>query len=47
MSQASKHVDWCITKAEREIEECKKLGKRLKHRGLVKIKQDKIKNRIG
>ncbi|MBI4980381.1 hypothetical protein HZC30_02365, partial [Candidatus Woesearchaeota archaeon] len=36
MSQASKHVDWCLNKAQREIEECKKLGKRIKHRGLIK-----------
>lgn len=36
MSQASKHVDWCLNKAKKEIEECKKLGKRLKHRGLLK-----------
>ena len=40
MSQISKHVDWCIKKAIKEIEECKKLGKRIKHRGLVKIKPD-------
>ncbi len=37
MSQASKHVEWCINKAERELEECKKSGKSLKHRGLLKI----------
>jgi uncharacterized protein (UPF0332 family) len=37
MSQASKQVDWCLRKAEKEIEECKKLGKRQKHRGLLKI----------
>ncbi|MBI5002720.1 hypothetical protein HZC31_05010 [Candidatus Woesearchaeota archaeon] len=36
MSQASKHVEWCLSKAEKEIEECKKHGKRTKHRGLVK-----------
>jgi len=35
MSQASKHVEWCINKAQKEIEECKKLGKRAKHRGLL------------
>ena len=35
MSQASKHVEWCIHKAKKEIEECKKLGKRAKHRGLL------------
>lgn len=40
MSQASKHVEWCLNKAEKEIEECKKLGKRLKHRGLLKGNPD-------
>lgn len=40
MSQASKHVDWCLHKAQKEIEECKKEGKRLKHRGLVKSNPD-------
>ncbi len=41
MSQASKHVAWCLKKAEKEIEECKKEGKRPKHRGLLKISPDK------
>lgn len=36
MSQAAKHVEWCLDKAEKEIAEYKKLGKRPKHRGLVK-----------
>ena len=36
MSQASKHVQWCLNKAKKEIDECKKLGKRQKHRGLLK-----------
>ena len=36
MSQAFKHVEWCLNKAKKEIEECKKLGKRPKHRGLLK-----------
>lgn len=40
MSQASKHVDWCLNKAQKEIEECRKLGKRLKHRGLLKSNPD-------
>ena len=40
MSQASKHVDWCLKKSEREIEECKKLNKMPKHRGLLKINPD-------
>ncbi len=38
MSRASKHLNWCLNKAKREIEECKKQGKRAKHRGLLKIK---------
>ena len=36
MSQASKHVGWCLNKAKKEIEKCRKLGKRPKHRGLLK-----------
>ncbi len=40
MSRASKHVEWCLNKAEKEIEECKKLGKRPKHRGLLKNNPD-------
>jgi len=48
MSQASKHVEWCLNKAKKEIEECKKLGKRVKHRGLLKndpnIDEAKINN---
>ena len=38
MSQSSKQINWCLNKAKKEIEECKKLGKRPKHRGLLKIK---------
>ena len=41
MSQASKQVDWCLKKAEKEIEECKRLGKRPKHRGLLKTSSNK------
>mgnify|MGYP001620163306 CR=1 FL=1 len=37
MSQAYNRVEWCLSKAKKEIEECKKLGKRPKHRGLLKI----------
>ena len=37
MSQASKHVDWCLNKASKEVEECKKLGKKVKHRGLLMV----------
>src|SRR3989344_4781089 len=40
MSQASKHVEWCLNKAKKEVEECKKLGKRSKHRGLLKTDPD-------
>ena len=40
MSQASNHVKWCLSKAKKEIEECKKHGKRLKHRGLLEITPD-------
>ncbi|GBE20473.1 MAG TPA: HEPN domain-containing protein [Candidatus Pacearchaeota archaeon] len=40
-SQASKHLDWCLNKAKREIEECKKQKKKIRHRGLFKIKPDK------
>ncbi len=36
-SQISKHLDWCIKKAEKEIEECKKQKKKIHHRGLSKI----------
>ncbi|KKQ17849.1 MAG: hypothetical protein US31_C0015G0015 [Berkelbacteria bacterium GW2011_GWA1_36_9] len=28
MSQTSKHVDWCLNKAKKELEECARLGKR-------------------
>lgn len=38
MSQASKHVNWCLKKAQKEIEECKKEGKSPKHRGLLEVK---------
>ncbi|MFH1682271.1 MAG: hypothetical protein ABIA37_00590 [Candidatus Woesearchaeota archaeon] len=40
MSQAAKQVEWCLNKAKKEIEECKQLGKRPKHRGLVKADPD-------
>ena len=40
MSQASNHVDWCLKKAEKEIEEGKKAGLSPKHRGLIKGKVD-------
>ncbi|MBI3035143.1 hypothetical protein HYY71_02365 [Candidatus Woesearchaeota archaeon] len=37
MSQAAKRVKWCLNKAKKEIEESKKLGKKIKHRGLLKV----------
>ena len=40
MSQSSKHVEWCLSKAKKEIEECIRLNKRQKHRGLVKSNPD-------
>src|SRR3989344_9581068 len=40
MSRASKQVEWCLNKAKKEIEECKRLKKRQKHRGLLKINHD-------
>jgi len=40
MSQASNHVKWCLNKAKKEIEECKKVGKREEHRGLIKKSPD-------
>ena len=40
MSQASRKVKWCLKKADREVEECKKSGKRPKHRGLLRVKPD-------
>ncbi|PIN94414.1 hypothetical protein COU61_00410, partial [Candidatus Pacearchaeota archaeon CG10_big_fil_rev_8_21_14_0_10_35_13] len=36
MSQADKKVSWCLQKAKKEIEECKKLRIRPRHRGLIK-----------
>lgn len=40
-SQASKHIDWCLKKAKKEIEESKKQGKKARHRGILKIQPDK------
>ncbi len=49
MSRASKHVKWCLNKAKKENEECKKHGKRLKHRGMLKISPgiDEARKHIG
>ncbi|HLC73737.1 MAG TPA: hypothetical protein VJH20_03820 [Candidatus Nanoarchaeia archaeon] len=41
MSQASKQVEWCLKKAKKELEECRKLGKRPKHRGLIQLNPNK------
>ncbi len=40
MSQASNQVDWCIKKAQKELEQCRKQGLKPKHRGLAKILPD-------
>ena len=40
MSRASNHLKWCLNKAKMEIEECKKQGKKIKHRGLFEINPD-------
>ena len=38
MSQASKHIAWCLNKAKKELDKCKELNKRPKHRGLLEVK---------
>jgi|SRR3989344_3095805 len=38
--QVSKRLDWCLNKATREVEECKKQKKKVRHRGLLKIEPD-------
>lgn len=40
-SQAFKHVDWCLSKAKKEIEESAKQGKKARHREILKIVPDK------
>ena len=40
-SQASKHVNWCLKKAEKEIDELKKQKKKIRHRGLLKIEPNR------
>lgn len=40
-SRASNHIDWCLNKAKKEIEECKKQKKKVRHRGLFKIEPNK------
>ena len=40
MSHAAKHVEWCLNKAVKEMDDCRKSGKRAKHRGLIKAKPD-------
>ena len=40
MSHAARQVGWCLDKAKREIEVCRKLGKQPKHRGLLETEPD-------
>lgn len=48
MLQASRHMAWCLDKAKKEIEECRRVGKKEKHRGLLSISPDleKARNHI-
>ncbi len=41
MSHSDNKVRWCLNKAKKEIQEFQKLGKRVKHRGLVEIPKNK------
>lgn len=43
VSRAFKQVDWCIKKADKEIEECTKNKKKLRHRGIHQIDSDRNK----
>ncbi len=40
MSQASKQVDWCIKKAQKELGDCEERGLKPKHRGLIVVPSD-------
>ena len=40
-SQTSKHLDWCLKKAEKELEEAKKQKKEPCHRGLLKVEPNR------
>ncbi|PIN89937.1 hypothetical protein COU60_02490 [Candidatus Pacearchaeota archaeon CG10_big_fil_rev_8_21_14_0_10_34_76] len=40
-SQVSKKIEWCLRKAERELNESEKQNKKPRHRGLLKINPDK------
>ncbi|MCH7568622.1 MAG: HEPN domain-containing protein [Nanoarchaeota archaeon] len=40
-SQASKHVNWCLKKAEKEIEGLKNQKRKAHHRGLLKVEPNK------
>ena len=40
-SQSSKQLEWCLKKAEKEIEECKKHKRKIRHRGIRKIEPNK------
>ena len=41
-SQASKQVEWCLRKAEKELKESIEQKKKARHRGLLKIEPNKI-----
>ena len=36
MSQSYRRIEWCLNKAKKELEECRRLNKRPKHKGLIK-----------
>jgi uncharacterized protein (UPF0332 family) len=40
-SQASRQLDWCLSKAKKEVEECREQKKKIRHRGLLKIEPNK------
>ncbi|MEK6811707.1 MAG: hypothetical protein AABX96_04315 [Nanoarchaeota archaeon] len=40
--QASKQIEWCIRKAEKELKESFEQKKKARHRGLIKTEPNKI-----
>ena len=48
MSQASKRIAWCLNKTKKELDKCKELNKRPKHRGLLEVKPstEEVKNHL-
>ncbi|MFH0874479.1 MAG: HEPN domain-containing protein [archaeon] len=36
-TKSSKHIEWCLKKAQKEVDECNRVGKKPKHRGLVRV----------